>query len=473
MSADDALLTFRVGDWRLAVAAADVTEVVRKPRVTRVPHAPKALAGVASLRGQVLPVVALDAVLGTASEEGESGRLVVLGGAPPLGLAVDEVTGLAAGAAEPGALLLTDGAEARVLALDSLLQAEFAGLTRTRAAVRAAPLAGVETTATAAPDVALLGFLLGGQPYALPLEQAREVLALPPEIAALPRTDAAMLGVTSLRGALLPLVSTAVLLGLEPQALSPQSRVIVAVLGDARVGLVVDQMTSILRAPPEALGPVPRVLNRGAGEAQVDAMLRLPGGGLVSVLAPERLFRDESVAQILEDGRRAKAMETTTQAATVAGQRFLVFTLGAESYALPIAAVEEVVRLPDTLTRLPRAPAYVVGVMSLRGSVIPVIAQRQRFGVEDATATTRPRVVICRLGELSVGFAVDAVTEILEAPEDRIATAPDITGTGGVFDRVAQLDDARVLLIVDPQALLEKAEADLIADLMREAPAAS
>ncbi|WP_374569762.1 chemotaxis protein CheW [Phenylobacterium sp. J426] len=108
MSADDALLTFRVGDRRLAVAASEVAEVVRRPRVTRVPHAPRALAGVASLRGQVLPVVALDAVLGTAGEAGAAARLVVLDGAPPLGLAVDEVTGLAGGDATPGALLVRE-----------------------------------------------------------------------------------------------------------------------------------------------------------------------------------------------------------------------------------------------------------------------------------------------------------------------------------------------------------------------------
>lgn len=474
MSADDALLTFRVGDRRLAVAASEVAEVVRRPRVTRVPHAPRALAGVASLRGQVLPVVALDAVLGTAGEAGAAARLVVLDGAPPLGLAVDEVTGLAGGDATPGALLVREGAETRVLSFESLLQAEFAGLTRSRAEGRKTDATLEAGAAAKAPDVALLSFLLSDQPYALPLEQVREVLALPPEVAALPRTDAAMLGVTSLRGALLPLVSTAVLLGLEAAPLGPQSRVIVAVLGDARVGLVVDRMTSILRAPPDALGPVPRVLNRGAGEAQVDAMLRLPDGALVSVLAPERLFRDESVAQILEDGRRAKAMETKARAAPAAAQRFLVFSLGSEAYALPIAAVEEVVRLPEKLTRLPRAPAYVTGVMSLRGAVIPVIAQRERFGVEGAAPAGRPRVVICRLGELSVGFAVDAVTEILEVADDRLARAPDLTGAGGVFDRVAQVDaDGRVLLVVDPRALLEKAEADLLADLLREAPAAS
>ncbi|MCR5881124.1 chemotaxis protein CheW [Phenylobacterium sp. J367] len=473
MSPDRALLTFRVGDRRLAVAAADVTEVVRPPPVTRVPHAPAAVAGVTSLRGQVLPVVALDSLLDVPGGDAAGRRLVVLSGTPPLGLAVDEVTGLADGYAEPGALLLTDEGEARILALDTMLEAAFAGLSRSRARTGGGQGGAAPEASSAAAELALLGFELAGQPYALPLEQAREVLALPPEISALPRTDGAMLGVTTLRGALLPLVSTAVLLGLPPQPPGPGSRVIVAVLGDALIGLVVDRLTSILRAPPDALGPVPRVLNRAAGEAQVDSMLRLPGGRLVSVLTPERLFREASVAQILEDGRRAKAMEATTEGAVpTAVRKLLIFTLGDEAYGLPIEQVEEVAPMPDTLSRLPRAPAYVLGVMALRGAVIPVIAQRQRFGVEAAAPAGRPRVVVCRLGDLVAGFAVDAVTEILEVREELLGKAPELAGSGQVFDRVVRLDDkGRVLLVVDPQALLERAEADLIADLVREASA--
>jgi purine-binding chemotaxis protein CheW len=72
--------------------------------------------------------------------------------------------------------------------------------------------------------------------------------------------------------------------------------------------------------------------------------------------------------------------------------------LATKRYGLPIAAVDEVVALPDTLTRLPRAPAYVKGVMNLRGAVIPVIDQRQRFSVVGEPAAGVPRVVVVTLG---------------------------------------------------------------------------
>ncbi|RAK57551.1 chemotaxis protein CheW [Phenylobacterium deserti] len=462
------VLTFRVGERRLGLPAADVFEVVRQPRITRVPHSPPALAGVASLRGEVVPVVALGRLLGDDAVTASGGRLVVIGGERPLALAVDEVLGLTQAEAQSGEIYLSEAGGARVLPLHELIAAQFAGFARARTGAQAAPARKTELPRAA--DIALLGFVLAGQPYALPLEQVREVLAIPADIAALPKTDAAMLGVMSLRGALLPVVSSRALLGLPAEPTNPGARVVVASIGDARVGLVVDRLTSILRAPVTAIGPVPAVLNRGAGEAHIDAMLRLADGGLVSVLSPERLFREDSVAQILQDGRQRGAQMTAQQADL--GERFLIFTLGQEHYGLPIGAVEEVARLPEPLTRVPNAPAFVAGVMNLRGEAAPVIDQRRRFGVEGDAPAGRRRAVVTRIGGAVTAFAVDGVTEILAIPAERIAATPDLTADAGqVFDRVAQLEDGRVILLVDPRGLLDRAESDLVAELAQRTAA--
>ncbi|MGH6958590.1 MAG: chemotaxis protein CheW, partial [Caulobacteraceae bacterium] len=351
---ESALLAFRIGDRRFAVDASRVAEVARRPPVTRVPHAPPSLAGVAALRGRVLPVVTLGALLDVRSEEG--GRLIVLGGGEPIGLAVDEVIGLETGAG--GGLVETVDGAARVLALEEMLARAFADGFRRRALRRTPDPAPTSESADAADRTALLAFSLAGQPYALPLDVVREVIATPAELAALPRTDAAMLGVVALRGALTPVVSTRVLLGLAPAPLTEAGRIVVAHIGAARVGFAVDRVSAIVHAPTSAIGPVPKVLNRGAGEARVAAMLRTGTGGLVSVLDPEQLFAEESVAQILEDGRRAdEDADGPTEGA--AFQRILIFEVGAETYGLDIAAVEEVTTLPQRLSRVPRAPAYV------------------------------------------------------------------------------------------------------------------
>jgi purine-binding chemotaxis protein CheW len=469
-AADATLLSFRVAERRFALDAARVAEVVRPPAVTRVPNAPPSLAGVAALRGRVLPVIALDRLLGVESQAAGLGRLIVLAGAEPMGLAVDEVIGLEAGEAR-GLVETADGV-AQVVPLEDMLERAFAGVAR-RTAARAAQQAPSAATGEAASE-SLLAFNLAGQPYVLPLAVVREVIAVPPDIAALPRTDAAMVGVAALNGVLTPIVSTRVLLGLAAAGLTAAARVVVIALGEARIGLAVDQVSAIIHAPPSAIGPVPKVLNRGAGEAQVTAMLRTAGDGLVSVLDPARLFAEESVAQILADahGGADAATDGRARAEPAALQRALVFQLGDESYGLDIAAVEEVTAMPQTLARLPHAPAYVLGVMARRGEPVPVIDQRGRFGVGAVTAAARPRVIVTRIGELVAGFAVDAVSQILELTDDQLSPTPQLTGDAvRLFDRVAQIEsEGRVLLLVNPQELLDRAERDLMSALAGSSP---
>jgi purine-binding chemotaxis protein CheW len=179
-------------------------------------------------------------------------------------------------------------------------------------------------------------------------------------------------------------------------------------------------------------------------------------------------------------------MATTAPAAVT--EQFVVFRLGEESYGLPIGAVDEVVRRPDQITRVPGAPAFVEGVMNLRGQVVPVIDQRQRFAVKDSEHGSGRRVVIVTIDGLRAGFVVDAVSEVVNISAAEVRTAPALTADGAaMFDRVAILDrhdggrngdrdsgqGSRLILLVDAKALLDRAERDVLAAVGAEAASAS
>lgn len=422
------------------------------------------------MRGVVLPVISLAALLGR-EDRTELTRVVVLRRDPPIGLAVDSIDALktasaADAAPEHGQLLLDDDRGARWFDLDAALLERFAAFRTTRrAAIR-------ETTASPTiaviEDLAFLGFTLAGQDYALPLEAIAEVMSIPKAIAALPQTEDVLVGVFELRGSVLPVISLRALLGLAKRDVEGDERVVVVRVGKHRLALLVDRVSVILRASRDAVGPAPSLFNRGEGEARIDAVLRLPEGrGLVSILAPERVLADERVARLLAETTDQKDMAMATTSATTARERFLVIRLGDETYGLPIAAVDEVVRLPETLTRLPKAPAYVQGVMNLRGKVIPIIDQRRRFSVTGDASGGARRVVVVTLGKLQAGFAVDAASRILEVADEDLMPAPEVSDEGDpVFDRAARLDaNGDIILLIDPRALLDRAEADLLRDL--------
>jgi purine-binding chemotaxis protein CheW len=154
-------------------------------------------------------------------------------------------------------------------------------------------------------------------------------------------------------------------------------------------------------------------------------------------------------------------------------EQFVVFRLGDEHYGLPVAAVDEVARRPDKLTRVPRAPAYLQGVMNLRGAVLPVIDTRHRFGTAGAAEGRGGRVVVLTIEGLRAGFAVDAVTEVLSVASADLALAPELASEGAaVFGRVATVErEGRMVLLIQPRALLEAAERDLVATLAARAAA--
>ncbi len=461
------VLTFRVASEAFAIAAEMVSEIVRTPALTRVPHGPPSLLGVANLRGAVLPVVSLARLLGhDAGVPAAGSRVLIVAGDAKVGLLVDAVAAF------------TTAGDGKLIDPAALLAQAFGGLLRRSGSDATAGIAARVGPASVLQDhrhdeIALIGLRLGSQEYALPLDKVAEVMRLPATLAEVPRTDDAMMGVTSLRGVLLPLVSLRVLLGLPPDACNrATTRIVVTRLGNVAAGLVVDAVTATLTVSAGSIDPVPPVLMRGKGEAQVEGICRLEGGRrLVCLLSPARLLDPATAALIQTQGEQEASRMPAPEAHSDTTEQFLIFQLGDEQYGLPIAAVDEVVRRPDALTRLPRAPDFVDGVMNLRGRAVPVIDQRRRFAVA-APGTRGRRVIVVTVDGLQAGFAVDAVSEVLRVPSSELRQAPVLDADGApVFDRVAIRTGGRVLLLISPKALLDQAERDLLVSLTETATA--
>ena len=463
------VLRFRVDGVTMAAPSAIVSEVVRDLAVTRVPHAPPCVDGVASTRGAVLPVLSAARLLGRAETPGSAAtRLIVMDLERPLALKVDAVIGL--GEMETSghgraSVFLAEGEAIRVVDLDAALLAAFG--TARAGGVADRPLAFSPISAEAEQVEAttqVLTFTVAGQTHGLPIAAVVEVINTPEGIAPLPHGERADLGVIRYRRGVLPVVDLAALMGLVPQTAS--GKLVVVRIGAALAGLRVDSLQVVLRIPDSAVGPAPALLNRGGGEAAIEALARVGPGRVVSLLSPERLFRPEALEQIMDDGRQE--LETVAVDTTQDTETFLIFHLGGEAYGLPIADIDEVVTLPETLTRVPNAPAFIEGVMDLRGRVVPVIDQGRRFGADPVVSGAR-KVIITAAGALQAGFIVDAVAGIRAIPRSDLAPASELlTGDRAIFDRVARNPDGTVILIADARTLLDQAEADVMAALSAE-----
>lgn len=136
----------------------------------------------------------------------------------------------------------------------------------------------------------------------------------------------------------------------------------------------------------------------------------------------------------------------------LAGQ-YLTFKLGQEVYGLGILKVQEIIGMLG-VTRVPQTPAYVRGVINLRGKVIPVMELRLRFEMEAAEDTERTCVIVVRVNQndmpMTMGLIVDEVSEVTSIGLEQIEPAPSlgasvdtnfILGMGKVADKVIMLLD--------------------------------
>lgn len=138
--------------------------------------------------------------------------------------------------------------------------------------------------------------------------------------------------------------------------------------------------------------------------------------------------------------------------------QLISFEVGQEEYGLEILRVKEVIRLRE-ITRLPRAPSFVKGIINLRGDVIPIIDLRDRFGLERQEYTAMTRVIVVDVESRLVGMVVDAASQVMRIPADQIEPPPPIAGglSAEYIKGVGKLEE-RLIILLDIDRILSRQE---------------
>jgi purine-binding chemotaxis protein CheW len=130
-------------------------------------------------------------------------------------------------------------------------------------------------------------------------------------------------------------------------------------------------------------------------------------------------------------------------------QRYLNFLLGSEQFAIPLLAVKEVIAIPS-ITPLPETPSYFLGLMNLRGQVIPIVDLRIKLQIKKSESSlSENAVIILDLESVCIGLVVDSVSSVLSIEKSQISDCPEIETklNARYLDGIARLDEKLVLLI--------------------------
>jgi purine-binding chemotaxis protein CheW len=173
---------------------------------------------------------------------------------------------------------------------------------------------------------------------------------------------------------------------------------------------------------------------------------------------------------IVEDKTAAPATPGAAAASREIGAgdnlcQFVTCRVGHEEFALDVLSVQEINRMVE-ITRVPKAPFFVEGVINLRGRIIPVLDLRRRFGLPVAERTNESRIVVILVRQRMVGLIVDEVVEVLRIPKSTVEPPPSVgssagaeftQGVGRIGDRLLIVLDLNRLLLPSEQAALDAA----------------
>ncbi|WP_027722662.1 chemotaxis protein CheW [Maridesulfovibrio zosterae] len=145
--------------------------------------------------------------------------------------------------------------------------------------------------------------------------------------------------------------------------------------------------------------------------------------------------------------------------------QLVTFSIGEEEFGVDILKVQEIIRTME-ITKVPRAPIFVEGVINLRGKVIPIIDLRSKFGLQTIEHDQNTRIIVIEINDMIVGFVVDSVSEVLRIPASTVEPPPAVVSglESEYISGVGKLED-RLLILLDLNRLLSSDEQEQLAQV--------
>ena len=164
----------------------------------------------------------------------------------------------------------------------------------------------------------------------------------------------------------------------------------------------------------------------------------------------------------IQTGTATAALPPSAGAVNTSLREFLAFKLGPEEYGIDILRVQEI-RSYEEPTRIANAPAFVKGVVNLRGVIVPIVDMRLKFNLDTVSYDSFTVVIVLNIGNRVIGMAVDAVSDVISLTPKQLRPVPELN-SGIATDHLLAIGAIgdRMLILVDIEKLMSSAEMGLL-----------
>ncbi len=472
------LVTFLLGDDEFGADIMDVKEIIRVPDITKVPNAPYYVEGACNLRGNVLPIINGRSCFNLHRKDiDENSRVLVIDvEGKAIGMIVDKVSEVMRVRISEieetpnivknvdsdylDGVVKLDNGNRLVMLLDIVkalkknnkeVNGQNESLSRKDDYSGNNILSAGQALADTTVEEQLVTFLLDKEEYAIDIMRVKEIIRVP-QMVKMPNSLEYIDGVVSIRNNLLPMINLRSYFGMDRLEYNDQMRILVVDMGSFSAGIIVDRVSEVLRVPVSSIQPPPKFSEDTIDQLKGVAKLN-DGKRMILLLDPTKLISADELSSMesIQEMNDVNKSSDDSLVQVLDEEKLVIFKLGAEEYGIKIDHVQEINRI-TTITKIPRAPHHIEGIVNLRGNVIPALDLRKLFGLEDKQVTDSTRIIIVDVNDKRTGIIVDSVTEVVNFEKDLIEPTPDILSNGidsDYIEGVAKLSDTRMIMILD------------------------
>lgn len=288
-------------------------------------------------------------------------------------------------------------------------------------------------------------FMAGDEVFAVEMAPVQEIIRVP-DVVRVPMAPPTLEGLANLRGHVLPIVSLRRALGFDERESDDATRAVVINLGEP-LGFVVDRVASVVGVDINKIEGLDGGVGSTVDSELLSGIIKDVGGhAMVMVLNFQKLI-DQEFAHIARMQRDREAAGLTAGASSSAKQdvvseaelHLVSFDVAGQEYAIAISDVQEIVQIPDTIIKVPRSQSHVLGIMTLRNRLLPLVMLRSMFALDRRASNEESRIVVVSVQGASVGVVVDSVNEVLRVPQKLVEAMPPLLAREGDMADITEI----------------------------------
>jgi purine-binding chemotaxis protein CheW len=304
-------------------------------------------------------------------------------------------------------------------------------------------MASVESSSrTLMDENQLVTFCLGNEEFGFDIMSVQEIIRQP-VLARIPMAPDYVEGIANLRGTVLPIIDTRSRFGMPREEDTDRTRILVVDVDGTKTGLRVDSVRQVTRIQSSDMEPPPAVIRSGMTADYLDGVVKLDGGKRIIMSLKPGAIAKVDIAGIQTSAAQADRGDVSAvkSASGAKGDQSVVqvvsFKLAEEEFAFPIERVREILRVQRP-SEVPDTPGHVLGILTVRGAILPVIDLRLLLGLPVLAADVQARIAAARRSYESWCAAVAAHGADPTAPNPGVAGAEALRAWIGAFTTSSQ-----------------------------------